>query len=121
MICRIWHGWTTEANADAYEHLLRSEIFAGILRRELPGFRTIDLLRRTVPNEVEFVTLMWFDSIEAVRSFAGPDYEIAVVPPEAQQLLARFDTRSAHYTVTERRSVQEPGDRGRGRGERWSP
>lgn len=74
-----------------------------------------------MPNEVEFVTLMWFDSIVAVRSFAGPDYGIAVVPPEAQQLLARFDTRSAHYTVTERRSVQEPGDRGRGRGERWSP
>jgi heme-degrading monooxygenase HmoA len=113
MICRIWHGWTTEANADAYERLLRSEIFAGILRREIPGFRGIDLLRRSVPYGAEFVTLMWFDSIEAVRSFAGPDYEDAVVPPEAQQLLRSFDRHSTHYTVTERRPAgdlpREPG------------
>jgi heme-degrading monooxygenase HmoA len=67
MICRIWHGWTTEANADAYESLLRSEIFVGILRREIPGFQAIDLLRRSVPEGIEFVTLMWFDSIEAVQ------------------------------------------------------
>ncbi|TKB71489.1 MAG: antibiotic biosynthesis monooxygenase [Nitrospira sp.] len=105
MICRIWHGWTAEENADAYERLLRSEIFVGILRREIPGFRAIDLLRRSVPDGAEFVTLMWFDSIEAVHSFAGPDYEVAVVPPEARELLARFDTRSAHYTVIEQRSA----------------
>lgn len=109
MICRIWHGWTAEANADAYERLLRSEIFVGILRREIPGFRAIDLLRRSVPDGVEFVTLMWFDSTEAVQSFVGPDYEVAVVPPEARQLLVRFDKRSAHYTVTERELV---GNRG---------
>ena len=102
MICRIWHGWTTEANADAYERLLHSEIVVGIRRREIPGFQAIDLLRRSVPDGAEFVTLMWFDSIEAVRLFAGPDYEVAVVPPEARQLLTRFETRSAHYTVTER-------------------
>lgn len=108
MICRLWRGWTTEANADAYERLLRSEIFVGILRREIPGFRAIDLLRRSVPHGTEFVTLMWFDSIEAVRRFAGPDYEVAVVPPEARQLLARFDKRSAHYTMMpERKRVGE--------------
>jgi len=105
MICRIWHGWTTEVNADAYEHLLRNEIFVGILRREIPGFRAIDLLRRSVPEGIEFVTLMWFDSIEAVQNFAGPDYEAAVVPPEARQLLMHFDNQSAHYTVAERRSA----------------
>lgn len=105
MICRIWHGWTTEANADAYERLLRDEIFAGILRREMPGFRAIDLLRRSVPGGAEFATLMWFDSIEAVHRFAGPDYEVAVVPPEARQFLVRFDARSAHYTVMERQSA----------------
>ncbi|HLZ34025.1 MAG TPA: hypothetical protein VKP13_08400 [Nitrospira sp.] len=109
MICRIWHGWTTEAHADAYERLLRNEIFVGIVRREIPGFRAIDLLKRSVPEGVEFVTMMWFDSIEAVRSFAGPDYEMAVVPPEARQLLARFDSRSAHYTVEERRSAKGTG------------
>jgi heme-degrading monooxygenase HmoA len=104
MICRIWCGWTTEAQADAYECLLRSEIFTGILRREILGFRAIELLRRAVPNGAEFVTLMWFDSIEAVQRFAGPDYEVAVVPPEARQLLMHFDNQSVHYTVAERRS-----------------
>lgn len=105
MICRIWRGWTTEANATAYERLLRSEIFVHILRREIPGFLAIDLLRRSVPEGIEFVTLMWFDSIEAVQRFAGPEYEVAVVPPEARQLLLRFDNQSAHYTVAERRSA----------------
>ena len=105
MICRIWHGWTTEADAEAYERLLRSEIFPSIIRRKISGFQAIDLLRRSVPEEVEFVTIMWFDSVEAVQRFAGPDYEVAVVPPEARELLARFDQRSAHYTVAEKRSV----------------
>ncbi len=105
MICRIWHGWTTEADADAYERLLRSEIFPSIIRRKISGFQAIDLLRGSVPEEVEFVTIMWFDSVEAVQRFAGPDYEVAVVPPEARALLARFDQRSAHYTVVEKRSV----------------
>lgn len=105
MICRMWHGWTTAANADAYEHLLRTDIFFGIRQREIPGFLDIDLLKRPAPEGVEFVTLMWFDSVEAVRCFAGPDYEAAVVPPKAQQLLARFETRSSHYTVAEKRSV----------------
>lgn len=106
MISRIWHGWTTPANADAYEELLRHEIFEGIEGRAIPGFRGIDLLRHDAPGEVEFVTVMWFDSLDAVRAFAGPDYEVAVVPPAARALLARFDERSAHYEVRERRSVQ---------------
>ena len=102
-ICRIWHGWTTKANADAYETLLRREIFAGIAARRIGGFLGIDLVRRDAPEGVEFVTIMWFDSLDAVREFAGSDYEIAVVPPEARKLLMRFDPRSAHYAVVERR------------------
>lgn len=102
MISRIWHGWTTPANADAYERLLRAEVFTGIAARGIPGFRGIDLLRRPSGDSVEFVTVMWFDSLEAVRAFAGPDYEVAVVPPEARALLQRFDQRSAHYEVRER-------------------
>lgn len=101
MISRIWHGWTTPANADAYEDLLRSEIFAGILGRDIAGFRRIQLLRRAAGDAVEFVTEMWFDSIDAVREFAGEDYEVAVVPAKARTLLARFDERSAHYEVRE--------------------
>lgn len=99
MIVRIWHGWTTPANADAYERLLRSEIITGIVDREIPGFRGILLLRRIVPDAVEFVTVMTFDSLDAVRAFAGADYERAVVPPAARALLLRFDERSAHYEV----------------------
>ena len=102
MIARIWHGWTTPANADAYEELLRSEIFTGIRGRRIEGFREIQLFRRQLATEVEFVTVMWFDSLEAVRVFAGDDYEAAVVPPRARAVLARFDARSQHYEVKER-------------------
>jgi len=100
MIVRIWHGWTSRANADAYEHLLREEIFAGIRGRQITGFRGIQLLRRALPDGVEFVTIMRFDSLDAVREFAGADYEQAVVPPKARALLSRFDERSAHYELS---------------------
>ncbi len=105
MICRIWHGWTSPGNADAYEHLLRSEIFQGIAARGISGYLGIELLRRPAADSVEFVTLMWFDSIDAVRGFAGADYEVAVVPPAARVLLQQFDARSAHYEVRQARSV----------------
>ena len=101
MISRVWHGWTSRENADAYEELLRSEIFAGIAKRSIQGYRDLHLLRRDVDDGVEFVTIMWFDSLDAVRAFAGEDYEVAVVPPKARQLLSRFDARSAHYQVIE--------------------
>ncbi len=99
MIARIWSGWTTAENADAYEALLKTEVFPGIRSRQIAGFLDIQLLRRAVNDEVEFVTIMRFDSMEAVRAFAGVDYETAVVPPKARALLARFDARSRHYDV----------------------
>jgi antibiotic biosynthesis monooxygenase (ABM) superfamily enzyme len=95
----MWHGWTRPDNADAYEALLREEIFVGIQNRRMPGFLGIELLRRDLGAEAEFVTVMTFESIEAVRIFAGNDYEMAVVPPEARALLARFDERSQHYDI----------------------
>ena len=101
MISRIWRGWASRENADAYEELLRSEIFQGIAERSIQGYQGIHLLRRDVDDGVEFVTIMWFDSLDAVRAFAGEDYEVAVVPPRARQLLSRFDGRSAHYQVIE--------------------
>lgn len=99
MICRIWHGWTTPENAPVYEGLLRSEIFAGIAGRQIRGYRGIQLLEREAGPEVEFVTIMWFDDLDAVREFAGEDYEACVVPPAARAVLKRFDQRSAHYPV----------------------
>ncbi len=102
MISRVWHGYTTPANADAYETLLKEEIFIGIRGRKIAGFREIQLFRRTAGSEVEFITVMWFDSLDAVRAFAGEDYEAAVVPPKARAVLSRFDARSQHYEVRER-------------------
>jgi hypothetical protein len=99
MISRIWHGWTTPENADVYESLLKSEIFQGIQSREITGYGGIHLLRRDHGGEVEFVTIMWFDNIEAVRSFAGEDYEVAVVPKKARAVLSRYDEHSQHYDV----------------------
>ena len=106
MITRIWHGWTTRANADAYQQLLTTEILPAIHR--VPGYKGAGLLRRdsrdarNVPgaemlDEVEFVTITRFDSMDSVRAFAGPDYETAVVPPAARKLLTRFDQRSQHF------------------------
>ena len=96
MIARIWHGWTTAENADAYEALLRAEILPGIHR--IDGYRGAYLLR-TDGAETEFVTVTLWDTVEAIRAFAGEDHERAVVPPEARRLLARFDERSHHYEV----------------------
>jgi hypothetical protein len=99
MISRVWHGWTTAENADTYEALLRSEIFPGIVAKKVVGFERIELFRRELGTEVEFMTVMWFTSLEAVKSFAGEDHEAAYVPASARAVLARFDDRSRHYEV----------------------
>ncbi len=99
MIVRIWHGWTSPGNADKYEALLKEEIFGGIQNRHILGFKSIQLLRRVAGEEVEFVTIMLFDSLEAVREFAGENYEVAVVPEKARAVLSRFDERSQHYEI----------------------
>ncbi len=105
MISRIWHGYTTFENADKYENLLKEEIFIGIKNRSIRGYRGIQLLRRNLENETEFITIMWFDSLSAVKEFAGNDYEIAVVPEKARKILSHFDGRSQHYEVREKDDV----------------
>ncbi|SRR6266511_3853795 len=101
MITRVWHGWTSADNANADEELLRTKILPGI--HNVEGYLGAGLLRRSVGDEVEFITLTRFDSLDAVRAFAGDDYERAVIVDEAHRLLSRFDERSAHYeTVLER-------------------
>lgn len=97
MIARVWHGWTTPENASAYEEFLRNTMFPSI--HHVPGFLGADLLRRDLDNEVAFVTITRFESFDAVRAFAGEDYEQAVVEPEARELLSRFDQQSEHYEV----------------------
>lgn len=113
MIARVWRGWTTPENADEYERLLKAQIFPAILAKGVQGYRGITLLRRPVDDEVEFETLMVFDSLAAVRGFAGEDYERAYVPEAARRVLIRFDERSRHYEIRERLdyepSAAEPG------------
>ena len=103
MICRLWRGWTTPDNADAYERVLRGQVIPGIEARRIPGFRRIDVMRREAGDEVEFQTLMWFDSIEAIKAFVGEDYSVSHVPDAARAVLARFDSHAAHYEVIDRR------------------
>ncbi|PSJ43266.1 antibiotic biosynthesis monooxygenase [Allosphingosinicella deserti] len=103
MICRIWKGWTTVENATAYEHVVRGEVIPGIEAMEIAGFRHIDLMRRDGADEVEFQTIMWFDSLASIEAFVGPDSEISHVPAAARAVLKRFDARAAHYTVIDRR------------------
>ncbi|MFH2054730.1 MAG: antibiotic biosynthesis monooxygenase [bacterium] len=97
MIGRIWHGWTTPENADRYQQILTTEVIPGIAAMNIKGFQRIQVLRREHPDEVEFVTIMWFDSLDSVRDFVGEDYERAHVPGRARQVLSRFDARSQHY------------------------
>ncbi|MGD0755172.1 MAG: hypothetical protein ABR927_08945 [Bacteroidales bacterium] len=99
MISRIWHGYTTLENADLYEKLLKEEVFVGIKNRNIVGYKGIQLLRRQISNETEFITIMWFDSIDSVIKFAGEDSEKAVVPEKAQKILSRYDKTSQHYEV----------------------
>jgi heme-degrading monooxygenase HmoA len=97
VIARIWHGWTSHEDADTYERFLREQMFPSIHR--VPGFRGADLLRRDDGDEVAFITITRFESLDSVRAFAGDDYEQAVIEPEARALLARHDDLSAHYDV----------------------
>jgi hypothetical protein len=100
MISRIWHGWTSTADADAYQRLLEQEIAPGIAARGIAGVLGPRLLRRdALDGEVEFVTVMSFSDWDAVGEFAGADPQAAVVPPGARRLLRRFDEHSAHYEV----------------------
>lgn len=98
MIARIWHGWTDPQNADAYHQLLKTKILPGIHR--VKGYRGAHLMRRDSGAEVEFITITMWDDMDAVRQFAGPERAHAVVPPEAQKLLKRYDDASAHYDST---------------------
>ena len=104
MICRLWRGWTTPENAPAYEAIVRGEVIPAIEARRIPGFLAIDLVRRPLGDEVEFATIMWFDDIDAVQAFVGKDYEVAHVPQRAREVLSRFDERSAHFEVLDRRA-----------------
>ncbi|MGJ4949127.1 antibiotic biosynthesis monooxygenase [Bradyrhizobium sp. HKCCYLS20291] len=99
MLKRVWRGWTSPENADAYEQLLRSTIFPDIIGRKIDGFLGIELLRRPLGTEIEFMTIMTFTDHDAIVRFAGPAHATAVVPPAARELLSRYDAEAAHYDL----------------------
>jgi antibiotic biosynthesis monooxygenase (ABM) superfamily enzyme len=98
MITRMWRGWTARENADAYERFLLSELFPAM--REIPGFHSADVLLRDDGSEVAFVTLTRFDSLDAIRAFAGEDYETPVIEPTARALLSHYEKRAQHYSTS---------------------
>jgi heme-degrading monooxygenase HmoA len=97
VIARVWRGWTTREDADGYEGHLKPELLPGLSK--VAGFRGSYLLRGVAGDEVEFVTIILWDSIEAVRAVAGADYERAVIPEERKKYLQRFEERAAHFEV----------------------
>jgi antibiotic biosynthesis monooxygenase (ABM) superfamily enzyme len=105
MICRIWHGWTTTENEMAYQTILLDEVIPGIKATNLPGFRKIEVMKRTIGAEVEFTTVMWFDSLDNIKSFTGDDYETAYVPERARAVLKRFDKKAIHKELVDEISI----------------
>ena len=99
MIARIWHGWTSFENAPKYETILKNEVIPSIEDKKIKGFRNISVLKRTLKDEIEFITIMRFDSLECVKNFMGEDYERAYVPDKARQVLSRHDEQSVHYDI----------------------
>jgi antibiotic biosynthesis monooxygenase (ABM) superfamily enzyme len=104
MIARIWHGYTMAEHADAYEAMLKPELLPGISKKK--GYKGSYLLRREFGVEVEFITIMLWDSIDSIRAAAGPNYETAIIPEERRQYLSRHDESSVHYEAV---SVHGPG------------
>jgi len=98
MVARIWHGWTKPTDAKAYENMLRNEIFPSIAARNIPGYHGAELFIREDGNEVGFVTLLRFDSMEGVKEFAGADETRPVIYAGVEQLLTRME-RAQHYRV----------------------
>lgn len=104
MICRIWRGRTTAQNAAKYEAIVKGEVIPDIEARRIPGFLSIDLMRRELQDgSSEFTTLMWFDDLQSIRGFIGEDYARSHVPTDARAVLSSFDERAEHHEVIERR------------------
>lgn len=97
MIARVWKGWTRSEDADAYERLLREVVYPGL--HWLSGYMGGYILRNDATDETEFVTVNLFESLDAVKSFAGSDYEVPVFEPEARRLLSKVEPIARHYEV----------------------
>ena len=103
MIARLWHGATKPEDADTYEAMLKPELLPGV--GKLKGYEGSYLLRRETGDEIEFITLLLWDSIESLKAITGPDYEVSMIPEVRRKYLARHDAIAAHYEVV---SIHQP-------------
>jgi antibiotic biosynthesis monooxygenase (ABM) superfamily enzyme len=103
MVARVWHGYTKPGHADSYEALLKPELLPGLSK--VKGFQGSYLMRRQVGDEVEFITMILFDSIDSIRAVAGPDYETAVIPEERRQYLSHYDAKASHFDIVSWREL----------------
>lgn len=99
MVARIWHGFTSLENADAYEQFLKTEFLPSVEKKKIPGYRKFYILRKEEKDEVVFITIMWFESLGQIKTFAGKDYQKSVVHPKAQALLKRYDSHAQHFEL----------------------
>ena len=100
-IKRMWHGWTTKENADRYHNILNKKVLPSIEAKNIPGYQKIEVLRIELEDEVEFITIMTFESLQNVKDFQGDDYKKCYVPDAAQKVLKRWDKESKHYQLLE--------------------
>ena len=100
-IKRIWRGWTTPENAEPYRTLLQNHVRPGIEAKNIPGYRRLELLSRDLGEEVEFMTIMTFDSLENIVGLQGENYERAYVPEAAQAVLKRWDDVCLHFETAD--------------------
>lgn len=103
-IKRVWHGWTTPENADSYQEILNKEVLPSIEAKKIPGYQKIEVLRLELATEVEFVTIMTFESLQSLIDFQGEDYQKSYVPDAARNVLKRWDQEALHYTLVETRT-----------------
>lgn len=96
-ITRIWRGWTSKENADKFQKTLTDEAIPSIESNKPKGCLGIQVLKRETGEEVEFTTIMLFNSLSAIKEFAGEDYEAAHIDPKVKPLLLRYDGRVAHH------------------------
>ena len=102
-IKRIWHGWTTKPNADKYQEVLHEQVLPGIEAKNIPGFKKVEVLRIELEDEVEFITIMTFESLYNLIDFQGEDYKRSYVPEAAQRVLKHWDQQATHYELIETR------------------
>ncbi len=102
-IKRLWHGWTTKENANKYQNILTTEVLPGIEKKNISGYKKMEVLRIDREEEVEFIVIMTFESLENVKDFQGENYKKAYVPEKAQKVLKKWDLESTHYELIETR------------------